>query len=201
VLIAAGAALLYWAWIGFGGSDNGGGNATADCPSGWNRFDDTARHFRVCLPPTLVYYDGSATHALANVDKQDTDFQKTFMVVNLGWINTWPAQFPSDPLIAPLSLRFQTATASTSFDNCNPRSATADDNGVRACSDRLTLDLNHQPVPAVDGFIHIYKALVPINGASADSSRDLYVLVDSPNAVWSAQQPVVDQIIGSIETY
>jgi hypothetical protein len=198
-----GVVLLYWVWVGFGGSDKASGSGALDCPKGWNSFDDSVRHFRACLPPALVYYDGAKTTALAEVNQQDDAFANPLMLVNLAWINTWPEHFSTDPLQAPLSLRVQLADASTSFDNCNPRQATAGESGLRACSDRLTLNQNNQPIAAADGFIHIYKALLPTQYVPEGSSGDwdLYVLVDSPNAVWDIQQPVVDQIIASIQTY
>jgi hypothetical protein len=201
--IAAGIALLYFTW--FDGKDSEGSTepqaepeaAMPRCPEGMTDFDNTALRFKICLPSNLVYSNGVTTSALADANQQDPKFINDFHVVNLAWLVPWTSPPPPDPAIAPLRLAVRLEPANLGVEGCPLLLAIPSPAGVKSCSDAFFVDLSGDHLDP-NGFMHRFRAMLPQTGPNG---ARLYMQVDSPAEAWSIQQPLIEQILGSIQTY
>jgi hypothetical protein len=202
--IAAGIALLYFTW--FDGEDSEGSTEQAApempapvnrCPDGMADFDNTVLRFRICLPSNLVYSNGVTTSALADANQQDPQFINDFHVVNLAWLLPWASPPPSDPAIAPMRLAVRLEPPDLGIEGCPLRQAPPSPTGVLACSDGFFVDQSGDHLDP-NGFMHRYRAILPHTGPNGTR---LYMQVDSPAEAWPIQQPLVEEILNSIETY
>jgi hypothetical protein len=200
LFVAAGIALLYFTW--FNGDDSEGEQPAAEvdgvvevCPSGWRDFDNTALHFKICLPNNLVFQNAGVTTALPDVNQSDPAFVNDFHVVNPAFLNPWPATIPSDPALPPLRIAVRKPAADLGIEGCALRTAPVDAKGVQSCSD-LFFILDGQAIPDAAGDFHRYRALFMANG------QQLFFQADSMTAAWAAgQQVLVQRVLESIRPY
>jgi hypothetical protein len=200
--IAAGIALLYFTW--FDGKESEGKVEQAApevpvsrCPEGMQDFDNTALRFKICLPSNLVYSNGVTTSALAEADQQDPTFINDFHVVNLAWLVPWTFPPPSDPAIAPLRVAVRLEPGDLGPEGCPLRLAPPSPEGVLSCSDAFFADQSGAYLDP-NGFAHRFRAILP---QTAPNGVRLFVQVDGPTEAWPMQQPLVEQILNSLETY
>lgn len=201
--VAAGVALLYLVWI----RDDGDGTteptsetqgvAEQICPTGWTDFDNTALRFKVCLPSNMVFSNGTTTQALSAVNQTDPAFVNDFHVVNLAWLQPWPATLPSDPALPPLRIALRTPAADLGIEGCALRTQPVDAKGVQSCSD-LFFVFDGVAYPDLAGDFHRFRALLP----GATPAAPLFMQADSMTAAWSSgQQTLVQRVLDSIRPY
>ena len=166
------------------------------CPAGWRDFDNTAMRYRVCLPSSMVFSTGTGTLPLPEVNQQDPSFVNDFHVVNLAWLNPWPAVIPEDPALPPLRIAIRTPAADFGIEGCPLRAQPVND-GVQSCSD-LFFIRDGQAIPDPAGDFHRFRALIAME---SPATGELFFQSDSMTAAWNIQGPLVQTVLDSIRPY
>jgi hypothetical protein len=200
--VAAGVALLYFTWLN-GDESEGGTSPEVEptpivaevCPAGWRDFDNTALKFKICLPSNLVFQSAGVTTPLPDVNQSSPAFVNDFHVVNLAFLNPWPATLPSDPTLPPLRIAVRKPAVEFGIEGCSLRTAAANEKAVQSCSDLFYI-IDGQAIPDPTGDFHRFRALLPANG------QQLFFQADSMTAAWTAgQQALVQRVLDSIRAY
>ncbi len=201
--VVAGVALLYFVWIRDDGDGATGPTSETQgvvepvCPTGWTDFDNTALRFKICLPSNLVFSNGTGTQSLSSVNQTDPAFVNDFHVVNLAWLQPWPATLPSDPALPPLRIAVRTPAADLGLEGCPLRTQPVDAKGIQSCSDAFFI-LDGLPYVDPVGDLHRFRAILP----GSTPARPLFMQADSMTAAWAAgQQALVQRVMESIRPY
>jgi hypothetical protein len=183
-----------------------------DCPPGWQLFDNTVLHYRICYPPDWgIFTDESADPAQA---LSTEDFGRQIILAGPGWfpfpLNQRPEDIPAEVTLrvgeAPrVSLQF--AQPELQFEGCQPTTVESiSQSNALWCADTYTIGKNDRAQFGPDGESYTLKVLIPlrspqpINGLDTTGWR-LYIKAVTLSRLHPNRDDLFWQIIRSVTVY